>query len=516
MSIAGFATRRELDNNQADPNRFDRAFIVMDSGLIQAKEDQKIVGILEEFVAAVLADTNVPKRLRLLFKTYRRGGNDLGLRKQWYYQLIEIALQYYFGVGSPAKAFACDCKELETRLSFVKQVDTMLQVYFHKYQEKQVTVIESWKTGAKATRLSSQWTLAQYFACDARLRNAAPYPVYPDATTREEIFSDDYPETDMKQFRNEVKTDIEANQRTKGVLFLCYWEKLFSYSELDNYLSSLGYKLTCNVFQDDLIFYVDSNQESMVAVYHSPRIGLDSRVTITITQSIRRLQLIEIIRRFVLFLQGKNLVDNQKKKGRSLIDTGFIYDSVWNRSHQGKRQAAAIGRDTYTPSSINATTQNGLSQASHELVAPNVRKQYYNNNHHIFLEGTVYKKEIKMANLLSFTNRKNINATLDTILNGITNDNPNREVLDYCWDKLEQVINPNSMLLQLVQEYFEEYFEWTPEQELQLQHGLQIYPSSLGPDQRWSSIANEVTGKSQQDCVARFESMLLSTLYDSD
>ena len=54
---------------------------------------------------------------------------------------------------------------------------------------------------------------------------------------------------------------------------------------------------------------------------------------------------------------------------------------------------------------------------------------------------------------------------------------------------------------------------WTPEQEQQLQHGLQIYPSSLGPDQRWSSIANEVTGKSQQDCVARFESMLLSTLY---
>ena len=144
MSIAGFATRRELDNNQADPNRFDRAFIVMDSSFIRAKEDQEIVGILEEFVAAVLADTNVPKRLCLLFETYRRGGNNLGLRKQWYYQLIEIALQYYFGVGSPAEAFACDCKELETRLSFVKQVDAMLRVYFCKYQGKKVTVIESW------------------------------------------------------------------------------------------------------------------------------------------------------------------------------------------------------------------------------------------------------------------------------------------------------------------------------------------------------------------------------------
>ena len=333
--------------------------------------------------------------------------------------------------------------------------------------------------------------------------------MYPDATTPEEIFSDDYTVTQLNQFRKEVKTDIETNQRTKGVLFLCYWPKLFSFSKLDNYLSRLGYKLTCNVFQDNLSFYVDSNHESMVAVYRSPGIGLDSRDTITIIQSIRRLQLIEIIRRYVLSVQGKELVDDQKKKGRSLIDTGFIFESVWKHSHQHKFVAVAIGRDTYTPSSINATTQNGLQRASHTLVAPNVRAQYNRNKHRLDKTICIQNKEIKMANLLSFTNRENINATLNTIFHGTTNIIPNGEILR----DLEQVINPNSMLLQLVQEYFEEYFEWTPEQELQLQHGLQIYPSSLGPDQRWSSIANEVTGKSQQDCVARFESMLLSTLY---
>ena len=203
---------------------------------------------------AVLADNNVPKRLRLLFETYRRGGNNLGLRKQWYYQLLEISLQYYFGVESPAEAFACDCEELESRLSFVKQVDAMLHVYFSEYQGKQVTVIASWKTGAKASLLSSQWTLAEYFACDAPLRDAAPYPVHPDATTPEGIFSDDYPKTELKRFRNEVMTDIVANQRTKGIIFLCYWGKHFSYSELNQFLSSMGYKLTCKVFQQDLIF----------------------------------------------------------------------------------------------------------------------------------------------------------------------------------------------------------------------------------------------------------------------
>ena len=58
---------------------------------------------------------------------------------------------------------------------------------------------------------------------------------------------------------------------------------------------------------------------------------------------------------------------------------------------------------------------------------------------------------IKMANLLSFTNRENINATLNTIFHGIPNDDPNREILNNRWDSLEQVISPNSVLLQLVQ-----------------------------------------------------------------
>ena len=54
--------------------------------------------------------------------------------------------------------------------------------------------------------------------------------------------------------------------------------------------------------------------------------------------------------------------------------------------------------------------------------------------------------------------------------------------------------------------------EWTPEQEQQLHHGLQRYPSSLGPDQRWSSIAKEVTGKSQKECVTRFEAEIIHAL----
>jgi len=46
---------------------------------------------------------------------------------------------------------------------------------------------------------------------------------------------------------------------------------------------------------------------------------------------------------------------------------------------------------------------------------------------------------------------------------------------------------------------------WTSEQDQELQKGLQIYPSSIEKNERWSSIANGVLGKSKKECVARFK-----------
>lgn len=47
--------------------------------------------------------------------------------------------------------------------------------------------------------------------------------------------------------------------------------------------------------------------------------------------------------------------------------------------------------------------------------------------------------------------------------------------------------------------------DWTPEQDQQLQKGLSTYPSSMEKNERWSSIANGVTGKSKKECVMRFK-----------
>ena len=47
--------------------------------------------------------------------------------------------------------------------------------------------------------------------------------------------------------------------------------------------------------------------------------------------------------------------------------------------------------------------------------------------------------------------------------------------------------------------------DWTSEQDSQLQKGLSAFSASMEKNERWSSIANGVTGKSKKECVMRFK-----------
>ncbi len=47
--------------------------------------------------------------------------------------------------------------------------------------------------------------------------------------------------------------------------------------------------------------------------------------------------------------------------------------------------------------------------------------------------------------------------------------------------------------------------DWTSEQDQQLQKGLSTFPTSMEKNERWSNIADGVTGKSKKECVMRFK-----------
>ena len=49
--------------------------------------------------------------------------------------------------------------------------------------------------------------------------------------------------------------------------------------------------------------------------------------------------------------------------------------------------------------------------------------------------------------------------------------------------------------------------DWTEEQDKQLQSGLATFPASMDKNERWTSIAKGVTGKTKKQCVQRFKAI---------
>mmetsp|Transcript_8676 Transcript_8676/g.24943 ORF Transcript_8676/g.24943 Transcript_8676/m.24943 type:complete len:627 (-) Transcript_8676:159-2039(-) len=49
--------------------------------------------------------------------------------------------------------------------------------------------------------------------------------------------------------------------------------------------------------------------------------------------------------------------------------------------------------------------------------------------------------------------------------------------------------------------------QWTEDQDKQLQDGLTKFPASMNKNERWTSIAKEVPGKTKKDCVQRFKAI---------
>lgn len=49
--------------------------------------------------------------------------------------------------------------------------------------------------------------------------------------------------------------------------------------------------------------------------------------------------------------------------------------------------------------------------------------------------------------------------------------------------------------------------QWTDAQQKQLEDALAKFPSSLDKNERWTSIAGAVDGKSKKECVERFKAI---------
>jgi hypothetical protein len=89
-----------------------------------------------------------------------RSADDLGLRRQFYYQLLEKALQYQYNQDSPAEAFSFDEDEYKCRRDNVDVIVTNLELIFSNYKGKVIRFLSNWEIGGKDGKKTTTTTTA--------------------------------------------------------------------------------------------------------------------------------------------------------------------------------------------------------------------------------------------------------------------------------------------------------------------------------------------------------------------
>ena len=366
-------TRNYNQRALSDPKRYNRGKVILSAGMIQEKADEKLNLILNEFIDGIIEDEAVPAPIRRFLIIYRdRGADDLGLRRQFYYQLLEIALQYEYNQASPAEAFSFDEDEYKCRVDNVDMIVTKMESLFSKYKGKNIRFLENWNTGANAEQFSSQICMTEYAADGSPWKDTLPEAVFPNAKTREETYSEEFEDDALTKGRETFHEEVKNNKINKGILCTTHQKQLFKGKDgLHRELVEWGYHPTCYIMEEDLIIYVDEDEESMIPVYAPLGVGIDARETTDLLKSIRRLQLGEVLHRFVLFLNNKEHTVGQA----NAIDAGFVLESCIRFNHQGKRQACAITRDAITPEEAYPCIKNGLAKSKGKDVAPQAKKR---------------------------------------------------------------------------------------------------------------------------------------------
>ena len=99
-------------------------FIVCNLDFLTKEEDLHLGKLFDRAMNTILEDdtVEVPQELKtFLRKVWREGGGELGAKKKYIAQMIELGVSNHWDMGSTAEAWACDVKEINHRKNSVVQ-----------------------------------------------------------------------------------------------------------------------------------------------------------------------------------------------------------------------------------------------------------------------------------------------------------------------------------------------------------------------------------------------------------
>ena len=325
-------------------------------------------------VNEIIDTESTPFELRTLLTIIRdRGASRLGFKKTGQSLTVEAGAAVEFGCGNIGEQFMCDTRVIGGRRD---EVGRILQAVLHIFDPLvgcQILQVLSWKTGAKAGRLSSEICAAEYIF---RLwENALVDAAEPGATTSQGIFSRNYSPKQCAEAHHVVVSRIELVIELRGLLLLDRNETiLFPNRGLEKLLISYHFQVVAYIFGNEVIIFRHLHVRAVVLLVRPYCRAGDSQAYVDMRASMLRCMAIDFLASIVAYVERKPPTAHEAGK-LNAITAGAVFEMATLGFHLNKQVSVTTLRDILLTdrSSTMACVQNGLSKTPDDWYYPDSR-----------------------------------------------------------------------------------------------------------------------------------------------
>ena len=395
--------------NTRDRYGSDQTAILVSQRTISPELDRKLIKIVDKLLKDFWEDTSLPYDFRrLCYTILYQGAAALGVKRHVYMQLIEIGCQDRYHLPAPAEVFNTgEQVQLSRRLKVQETFETWVaKDDLKKFVGRPIKMVDTWKTGQRKDRLSSQVCANDFVASGVAWVDAID-AVFENAIGPDKIFCTDWKEHEIEEGREHVFGWIRWTIENSAVLLLAKnQEKHFPDDKLLKLLQrNFNFKVTFLINNRRIVSLTHVRGNAKVILYCPLGFAMDTRCDIEdLSLQLRTFLEMGALRLIVCLLCWKEIPSNTSPSEDNAITAAFFFEAIQNFFHSHRFIAAAVARDALTPDDVRACKQNGLQKADpahNGHISTRARRLTWYEPTERPLEMNIVHKA---ANLLSMTN----------------------------------------------------------------------------------------------------------------
>ena len=345
--------------------------VALDFDMIDDDINDSLLKLYEEAKRLLLNCKDLhPCHLHFLRALFLHGGDQLGLKVTFMLQMIESGFQLKFGLPCPMEFLMWDEEVTELWYKVAAEIAWALYNLLPSAVREAgqilkllIAIISSWATGQSPERISSTPMINE---CITSVWNDILKALYPNATTVEEMFSNDYSATQREQGRHllssllneRFESSINSMQFVDSNNLVFGRDPNSAYKSIFEMLANEFPELSHQPgpYDEEITLYVHENGQHAAIVNHPFCVANDARDFITLKHRIARGMACAALVNLARLLKGKEPLNprNPEDEFQNPIN-GMLCSMVARLGyHTNWMRVVVFGKHSNTPRSVNA------------------------------------------------------------------------------------------------------------------------------------------------------------------